>query len=46
MAVQQDRSEGTAEAYSFRYVEALSDARTQLADFFNILLRAWCILRS
>jgi len=36
-AVQQGRSERKAEAYSFRYVEALSDVRTQLADFFNIL---------
>jgi hypothetical protein len=31
------RSERGAEAYSFRYVEAMSDARTKLADFFNIL---------
>ena len=35
--VQRGRSEREADAYSFRYVEALSDARTKLADFFNIL---------
>ena len=38
-AVQQGRSERKAEAYSVLYVEGLSDARTKLADFFNILLR-------
>jgi hypothetical protein len=27
-----------AKAYSFPYVEPLSDARTKLADFFNTLL--------
>jgi len=37
-AVQQGRSERKAEAYCFSYVEALSDARTKLADFFSILL--------
>jgi hypothetical protein len=37
-AVQQGRSERRGEAYSFPYVESLSDARTPLADFFNILL--------
>jgi hypothetical protein len=37
-AAQQGRSERKAEAYSVRYVEALSDARTKLAAFFSILL--------
>jgi hypothetical protein len=37
-AVQQGRSERRGEAYSGPYVEPLSDARTPLADFFNILL--------
>ena len=37
-AVQQGRSEQGGEAYSFRYVESLSEARTTLADFFIILL--------
>jgi hypothetical protein len=37
-AVQRGRSERRGESYSFRYVEPLSDARTKLADFFNILL--------
>jgi len=36
-AVQRGRSERKAEAYFFPYVEALSDARTKLAAFFNIL---------
>ncbi len=36
-AVQRGRSERRGEAYSFRYVEPLSDARTKLAGFFNIL---------
>jgi hypothetical protein len=31
------RSERGTEAYFFRYVEVPSDARTKLADFFNIL---------
>jgi len=31
------RSERGAEAYSFRYVEVLSDARTKREAFFNIL---------
>jgi hypothetical protein len=35
--VQRGRSKLDAEAYSFRYVEASSDARTKLAGFFNIL---------
>jgi len=35
--VQQGRSERGTEAYAFRYVEGPSDARTQLAAFFNIL---------
>ena len=30
-------SERGLEAYAFRYVESPSDARTQLAAFFNIL---------
>ena len=33
-----DRSERRGEAYSATYVEPLSDARTKLVDFFNILL--------
>jgi hypothetical protein len=37
-AVQQGRSERGGEAYSGPYVEPLSDARTKLEDFFNILL--------
>jgi hypothetical protein len=37
-AVQRGRSQRRGEAYSLRYVEPLSDARTKLADFFNILL--------
>ena len=37
-AVRQGRSERGDEAYSFRYVEPPSDARTQPADFFSILL--------
>ena len=37
MAAQQGRSERDAEAYFFQYVEALSDARTKLADFFSVL---------
>jgi hypothetical protein len=41
-AVQQGRSERKAEAYSVRYVEALSEARTPLEDFFNILLETNC----
>ena len=37
-AAQRGRSERRTEAYSFLYVEVLSDARTKLEDFFNILL--------
>jgi hypothetical protein len=37
-AVQRGRSERRGEAYSLPYVESLSDARTKLADFFNILV--------
>jgi hypothetical protein len=37
-AFQQGRSERRGEAYSLPYVEPLSDARTTLEDFFNILL--------
>jgi len=39
MAVQQGRSERSGEAYA-SHVEPLSKARTPLADFFSILLRA------
>jgi hypothetical protein len=35
---QQGRSERRGESYSVPYVEPLSDARTQVEDFFNILL--------
>ena len=35
--VQRGRSERRGEAYSIPYVEPLSDARTKLAGFFNIL---------
>ena len=38
--VQQGRSERGAEAYFFRYVEGLSDARTQPEVFFSSLLAA------
>ena len=38
MAVQQGRSTRRGDAYSVRYVEPLSTARTPLADFFSILL--------
>jgi hypothetical protein len=37
-AFQQGRSERNGEAYSLSYVEPLSEARTKLEDFFNILL--------
>src|SRR3989442_5342892 len=37
LAVQQGRSKRRDEAYFVRYVEPLSDARTQLAARFNIL---------
>ena len=37
-AVQQVRSERMGEAYSVPYVESLSEARTQLAVSFRILL--------
>jgi hypothetical protein len=37
-AAQQGRSERKVEAYSLVYVETLSDTRTKLGDFFNILL--------
>ncbi len=37
-SVQQGRSERRGEAYSLPYVEPLSDTRTPLTDFFNILL--------
>ncbi len=38
MAVQRGRNERRGESYSAPYVEPLSDTRTKLADFFNILL--------
>jgi len=38
MAVQQGRSKRGAEAYPLGYVEGPSEARTTLADIFNILL--------
>jgi hypothetical protein len=37
-AVQRGRSERGGEAYSLPYVEPPSDARTKVADSFNILL--------
>ncbi len=37
-AVQRGRSKRGGEAYSVRYVEPPSAARTKLAGFFNILL--------
>ena len=43
-AVQQGRSERRGEAYSGPYVEPLSDARTKLEDFFNILLAVAVVL--
>jgi hypothetical protein len=36
-AAQRGRSEQKGEAYFVLYVEPLSDARTKLEDFFNIL---------
>jgi hypothetical protein len=39
-AVQRGRSEREGEAYFLPYVEPLSDTRTKLAGFFNILLAA------
>lgn len=36
-AFQQGRNERRGEAYSVSYVEPLSDVRTGLEDFFNIL---------
>lgn len=36
--VQRDRSKQRGEAYPELYVEPLSDARTKLEGFFNILL--------
>jgi hypothetical protein len=38
-ALQRGRSERIPEAYSLEYVEGLSDARTKLEGFLNILLR-------
>ena len=39
-SVQQGRSKRRGDAYSVRYVELLSAARTTLADFFSILLES------
>jgi hypothetical protein len=39
-AFQQGRRERGVEAYCLLYVEPLSDARTKLEDFFNILLES------
>lgn len=39
-AVQRGRSERRGEAYCILYVEPQRDARTKLADFFNIMLGA------
>ena len=39
-AAQQGRSKRRGDAYSVRYGEPLSEARTPLADFFSILLAA------
>ena len=39
-AVQQGRNKRRGDAYSVRYGEPLSEARTPLADFFSILLRS------
>jgi len=36
----QDRSKRRGDAYSVRYGEPLSEARTPLTDFFSILLRS------
>ena len=38
MAVQQGRSRVKSRGVPSRYVEALNEARTMLADFFSILL--------
>src|SRR5215475_3165065 len=43
--VQRGHSERRGEAYSFLYVEPLSDARTKLADFFNILIGLLHLIR-
>jgi hypothetical protein len=42
-AVRRGRSERRGEAYVVRYVEPLSDARTKLVGFFNILLWTFAI---
>ncbi len=39
-AFRQGRSKRRGESYSLPYAEPLSDARTPLEDFFNILLDA------
>ena len=39
-AAQQGRNKRRGDAYSVRYGEPLSEARTPLADFFSILLRS------
>jgi hypothetical protein len=43
-SAQQGRSERKAEAYSVPYVEALSDARTTLEGFYNILITRRCVM--
>jgi hypothetical protein len=40
-AVQQGRSERRGEAYSFPYVESLSDARTKLGERRVLARRGW-----
>ena len=37
-AIQQGRSERKPEAYCFKYVEGLSEARTKLGGVFNVLI--------
>ena len=39
-AVRQGRNERKPEAYCLSYVDGLSEARTTLADFCNMLVRA------
>jgi hypothetical protein len=41
---QQGHSEREAERYTYLYVEALSDARTKLEVFFNILPPHWFVI--
>jgi hypothetical protein len=44
-AFRQGRSERRGESYSLPYAEPLNDARTQLEDFFNILLVPFLVKR-